>query len=484
MRGWPKDAQVFQPEGVAVDADGALYIADTDNHRVRKVGTDGTITTVAGTGEEGYSGDDGPAEDAQLSYPRGIAVGSDGSIYIVDTDNERVRKVSTDGEIITIAGTGDQDLPGDGGPAEEATLAQPQGVAVDSDGALYIADTENERVRRVGSPMPGRGNFFVASEDGSERYEFDSRGRHLRTLDAVTDATLFSFSYDEKGRVTSIEDVDGLTTQVERDASGDATAIVAPNGERTELTLYESGYLASVTNPAEETVKLAYDGEGGLLKSLTDAKDNPPTRSTYEEDGRIARDEDPAGGYNALSHASGEKSYSYDPRTGNPATASNDSSTLTYDFDGFLPLSETSSGEVPGEVELEYDDDLRVAGISVNGAPAVSYSYDQDSLVTEAGSLDVSRDPERGLITDTTLSGTTDQRSYSAFGELESYEALSGSEQLYETTYERDSVGRITEKTETIEGSSTTYTYAYDEEGNLEEVTQDGNVVASYSQPP
>ena len=106
-------------------------------------------------------------------------------------------------------------------------------------------------------------------------------------------------------------------------------------------------------------------------------------------------------------------------------------------------------------------------GVSVNDGPEVAYSYDKDGLVTKAGALDLSRDPTRGLLTGTTLSNVTDKRTFNAFGEMQSYEALSGTTRLYETTYKLDSLGRIVEKTETIEGSSTTYSYAYDEEGSL-----------------
>jgi uncharacterized protein (TIGR03437 family) len=138
-------AELSAPNGVAVDPAGNIYIADTGNNRIRKV-TNGVITTVAGNGTAGLSGDNGPATNAQLNGPKGVAVDSAGNLYIADTYNSRVRKVSN-GVITTVAGSGTQGFSGDNGPATSALLFWPKGVAVDSAGNLYIADTYNSRVR-------------------------------------------------------------------------------------------------------------------------------------------------------------------------------------------------------------------------------------------------------------------------------------------------------------------------------------------------
>ena len=142
-------AQLANPTGVAVDAAGNLYIADNGNHRVRRVDPSGVITTVAGTGAQGFSGDRGPAIAAQLNSPVGVAVDTAGSLYIADRGNERVRRVDPSGVIITVAGTGVQGFSGDRGPAIAAQLNTPRDVAVAADGTLYIADYDNHRVRRV-----------------------------------------------------------------------------------------------------------------------------------------------------------------------------------------------------------------------------------------------------------------------------------------------------------------------------------------------
>ncbi|MER5820784.1 RICIN domain-containing protein [Streptomyces mirabilis] len=142
-------AQLNGPRGVAVDSTGALYIADAENHRVRKVTADGKISTVAGTGAAGFSDDGCLATDAELNYPYGVAVDSTGTLYFSEHDNHLVRKITTDGKIRTVAGTGVAGDEGDEGPAASAQLNCPYGVAVDSTGALYIADAENHRVRKV-----------------------------------------------------------------------------------------------------------------------------------------------------------------------------------------------------------------------------------------------------------------------------------------------------------------------------------------------
>lgn len=142
-------AQLNAPRDVEVGADESLYIADTGNHCIRQVSTNGTINTLAGTGTCGYGGDDGPAIRAQLAWAQDVAVGPDGSLYIADTGNHCIRRVTLDGTINTVVGTGVWGHGGDGGPATRAQLARPRGVWVDVDGCLYIGDTETHRVRKV-----------------------------------------------------------------------------------------------------------------------------------------------------------------------------------------------------------------------------------------------------------------------------------------------------------------------------------------------
>ena len=164
-------AQLNFPMGIAIDGANNVFVADRDASVVRKIAANGIITTVAGTGKPGFAGDGGPAASAQLNGPFGLALDAAGNLYIADTGNQVVRKVSTDGTISTVAGTGTAGYMGDGGAARSAWLNGPEGVAVDGAGNLYIADTFNGRIRRVAgdgtiSTVAGVGSTGIFSGDG------------------------------------------------------------------------------------------------------------------------------------------------------------------------------------------------------------------------------------------------------------------------------------------------------------------------------
>jgi sugar lactone lactonase YvrE len=143
-------ALLHTPTAIAIDAAGNIYIANRDINRIRMVATDGTITTVAGNGESGFAGDGGPATQAALGEPAGMAIDEGGNLYFADSTNNRVRRIDASGTITTVAGTGESGSSGDGGPATAAQLADPESVAVDSAGNLYIGEAEGNRIRRVG----------------------------------------------------------------------------------------------------------------------------------------------------------------------------------------------------------------------------------------------------------------------------------------------------------------------------------------------
>ena len=161
-------AQLNSPLGVAVDAAGNLYVADTLNNLVRRVDTKGVITTFAGNGTAGFGGDGGAAASAQLNGPQGLAVDAAGNLYIADTQNARVRKVSG-GTISTVAGSSSSGFGGDGGAAASAQLNAPFGVALDAAGNLYIAEFGNNRIRKVGT----NGNISTIAGTGVSGYSGD-----------------------------------------------------------------------------------------------------------------------------------------------------------------------------------------------------------------------------------------------------------------------------------------------------------------------
>jgi YD repeat-containing protein len=348
-------AALWLPRGVAVGPDCALYISDWGNIRVRRVAPDGTISTVAGNGSFGFSGDGGPATAARLAGPQGVGIAPDGSLYIADDTNNRIRKVDPAGTITTVAGSGGiGGFSGDGGPATAALMRRPQSVAVTADGSLFIADFLNFRIRRVGpdgiistlagggtgtddggpataatlsgptgvtvladgrvaigdpfdgllrtvaAPLPGfsLGDLVLPDDAGRELYVFSPAGRHLRTLDALTAGTRWEFGYDGGGRLSTIADGDGNTTTIVRDPGGTPTAIVPPGGQQTLLSVDANGYLATIRTPAGETTSLTHTA-GGLLTAMQTPRGQDFVFA-YDPLGRLGRDDDPAGGFKTL----------------------------------------------------------------------------------------------------------------------------------------------------------------------------------------
>jgi sugar lactone lactonase YvrE len=161
-------ASLKSPAGIALDAAGNLFIADSENNRIRKVTPDGVISTVAGNGTSGFSGDGGAATSASLSNPQGVTFDSAGNLFIADSDNNRIRKMTPAGVISTVAGNGTSGFGGDGGAATSAMLSNPNGVAVDAAGNLFIADTGNFLVRKVASG----GVISTVAGDGYDYYYY------------------------------------------------------------------------------------------------------------------------------------------------------------------------------------------------------------------------------------------------------------------------------------------------------------------------
>jgi hypothetical protein len=166
------------------------------------------ITTVAGTGTGGYGGDGSPATQAQLWFPTGVAHAPDGSLYIADVQNNRIRRVGVDGMITTVAGTGQGASlgTGDGGPATQANFSSPSAVVPTPADSLYIAESSGRRIRRMRPALPKTSaqDVILASADGSLLYHFDTVGRHVRTIDTVTGTDVYTFGYDPVGRLITV----------------------------------------------------------------------------------------------------------------------------------------------------------------------------------------------------------------------------------------------------------------------------------------
>jgi sugar lactone lactonase YvrE len=223
-------ASLTYPYGVAVDASGNVFIADTINHRIRQVeAATGVITTVAGNGTAGFSGDGGAATSASLNYPYGVAVDASGNVFIADSNNHRIRRVEVaTGVISTVAGNGTPGFSGDEGPATGTTLYYPFGVAVDASGNIYIADTTNQRIRRVEAPT---GLITTVAGNGTGGFSGDGGAATSASLNGpngvAVDASGNLFIADEwNQRIRRVEAATGVITTV----AGNGTAGFSGDG--------------------------------------------------------------------------------------------------------------------------------------------------------------------------------------------------------------------------------------------------------------
>jgi len=288
------DAQFQYLSGLEIADDGTLYISDNEGS-VRQVRPNGIIDAFAGDDRWWvFDGDGGPAQLAGMYYPQGLSMGPDGSVYIHVDGNKRIRKVGVDGIINTVAGNGSWVRSGDGGPALYAGI-RAHGIAIGPDGSIYFADRSDHRVRRIAPPLlaENKTEFTIASDDGSQVYIFDLSGRHLRTVNALTGGVLYEFIYDTSGLLVGVNDDKNNLTQIER-VGEIITAIISPDFLRTSVSVDANGYVENLTNPELEGYGFSYTADGLMLAMLTPR--NGLFQMTYDPLGRLKRDENPAEG--------------------------------------------------------------------------------------------------------------------------------------------------------------------------------------------
>lgn len=306
--GDPRQATLNLPYGVAVDKRGRLYIADTEHHRIRRLtlgAENPRIETIAGTGLSGYNGDERPAIEARLNSPRGLAVDAEGNLYIADTFNHRVRKITPDGVITTVAGTGRAGFSGDGGLATRAELRLPLAVAVDAEGRLYIADAGNNRVRRVEldgtiTTIVGTGKRGFGGDDGPAiaaaldtpaALAFDKDGRlliadagnhRLRRVD-LSSGTIVTIA----GKGTPGSGGDGgaakeaeLNTPSGLAVDAEGTVYIADSGNHRVRKIGSDGNINTVTGGGTA----GFGGDGALATAATL---NFPTGLAIAPDGHL-----------------------------------------------------------------------------------------------------------------------------------------------------------------------------------------------------
>lgn len=220
--------------GAAAMPDGGYVLADLGNERIRRVRRDGTIVTVAGTGVRGFAGDGGPATAAELADPRGVATFPDGRILIPDTGNDRVRLVRLDGTIVTVAGNGVRGFAGDGGPATSAALNQPFGVAPLPDGGFLVDDSGNDRIRLVSpsgriATVAGTGTRGF-SGDGGPATSAELNGAH--NLAPLADGFLIADTFNDRIRLVRDGTITTLAGSRVRGFGGDGGPATAAELDR------------------------------------------------------------------------------------------------------------------------------------------------------------------------------------------------------------------------------------------------------------
>jgi RHS repeat-associated protein len=365
--GSARAAQLAYPQGLALAPDGSLFIADTYNHRIRKVDPFGIITTVAGSSTWGYAGDGGPATEARLRIPADVALGEDGSLYIADAFNYRIRKVTPEGIITTVAGNGQRTADvgwlGDGGLATAAAMEWPTGIAVDRDGSMFISCSEvyaptfkypevyarfsvirkvsaegiittlpkqiysgfwaqddltgivigpdgvlysslgiedlghgyEAFIRQIRPALPGDtwNTALLASDQREEVYKFEGN-RHIATLSSRTGAMIYAFGYDDAGFLSTVTDAWNNVLAVERDGAGNPTAIVAPGGQRTTLSVDGNHFLSTIADPAGNAWALTHSDDGLLTRA--EDPNHHASEYDYDEQGLLVETQDAAGG--------------------------------------------------------------------------------------------------------------------------------------------------------------------------------------------
>ncbi|MBD2701400.1 hypothetical protein IC229_12175 [Spirosoma sp. BT702] len=271
--GAPTGAQLNFPINICIDGSNNLYIADKENHRIRKVSaTNGTISTVVGTGSRTYRGDGGAATNARLNEPSGVAVDGSGNIYIADQYNHRIRKINAaNGIISTIAGTTTYGFSGDGGAATNARLTQPTGVALDAAGNLYIADQYNHRIRKVNAT---NGNISTVAGNGSANYSGDGGAATSASLNYPTGVAI-----DAAGNLYIADKMNHRIRKVL--AVNGTISTIAGNGSGGFSGDYGAATSARLNNPMDVSV----DAAGNLY--IAD-KDNHRIRKVNASDGTIS----------------------------------------------------------------------------------------------------------------------------------------------------------------------------------------------------
>ncbi|MBW1738671.1 MAG: hypothetical protein JRJ69_14260, partial [Deltaproteobacteria bacterium] len=302
----------FPASSIALDVSGNLYVSDTMNNIIWKGDISGAVIPIAGNGTGGYSGDGGPAIEAQLSYPKGIAVDPMGNIYFVDSGNECIRKVNPSGIITTVAGQGAHGYNSEGVPVDEVHFSQPSDVTIDDSAKLYAAYASNHFVAKIGPLVP---YVYLKSIDGKVFTEINGQGhvmsrdvrQHLKTVDLDTGVVLYEFGYDENNNLIIITDQFGNRTTINRDGNNVPTSITSPDGLTTQLTIDANNHLTRITYPDGSFYVFEYTPDG-LMTAKIEPEGNRFDH-TFDSSGKLTDATDEEGGhwqFNRTAYANGD----------------------------------------------------------------------------------------------------------------------------------------------------------------------------------
>jgi RHS repeat-associated protein len=353
--------------------------------------------------------------------------------------------------------------------------------------------TPEGRERRIDVDAKGRPILLNAPAIAPVDFGYDGLGR-VTTIGRGTgqERRALTLDYNDQGWVSKVTDSLSRSVQFEYDEAGRVLRQTGPDGKVLSFLYDHDGNLTSITPPGRPAHVFGFNAVD-LLGSYEPPAGGAQAGQTYnynldQQPAAITRAGSPIGfAYDAggrverLSFSRGEIGLAYDPATGKlKSLTAPGGEVVSYSYDGFLNTSMTWSGPVAGSVQRVYDNDFHLISSSINGINPVSYSYDRDGLLIQAGSLVIARDPANGLLTGTTLGQLTTTQGYNSFGEITDHGASFGSQPLYSATYSRDKIGRIVQKAETIDNATKTLDYRYDDDDRLTDVLTAGTVVQHF----
>jgi|HubBroStandDraft_3_1064219.scaffolds.fasta_scaffold00489_4 RHS repeat-associated protein len=437
---------------------------------------DGTASATTVTPDPRF-GFEAPVVSTQLTLPSGLTSTTASSRSVTLADPANPTSLQALAETLTVNG---QRFVQSFAPAQGLhTLTTPMGRQ------------QSTQVDPLGRPLRlAVGNLAPTT------FGYDARGRLATiTQGAGTDARVTTLSYDARGRVAAVTDPLQRAVGFTYDAADRAIAETLPDGETLRLTRDRNGNALSFTPPGRPAHGFTYNavnlpvafqppdlGTGPGATSYTYDLDRALVRVARPDGQAVTATYDAAGRLDTLVDGRGTTRFAYDPATGLLAAVSApDGGQVSERHDGPLVTRTAWSGAVAGTVDRTYNPDFRLATLAVNGAGAVSYQYDADGLVTQAGDLALQNDAQNGWLSGTTLGTVVTAATFNAFGEVAGTTAAAGSTPLYSVRYTRDKLGRIAQKVETLEGATATFDYTYDPRGRLTTVRKDGTALSAYT---